>query len=142
MILKYSPISTKIAIKWTKINLQTSVIPIWKAENQGYKIGYEKSLLGQLQGSKNGPKKFVRIYSATTVWSACSIYGQQTQFMVSILNLWSACSIYGQHAQFMFMVNMLNSWSACSIYGQHAQFMFMFNMLNSLAHTFLHNLLN
>ena len=62
-----SPISTKIAIKWTKINLQRSVIPIWKAENKGYKIGYEKSLLGQLKGSKNGPEKFVRIYSATTV---------------------------------------------------------------------------
>ena len=62
-----SPISTKIAIKWTKINLQRSVIPIWKAENKGYKIGYEKSLLGQLQGPKNGPEKCVRIYSATTV---------------------------------------------------------------------------
>ena len=60
---------TKISIKWTKIHLQTSVIPIWKAENQGYKIGYEQSLLGQLKGPKNGPEKCVRIYSATTVVS-------------------------------------------------------------------------
>ena len=44
---------TKRAIKWTKIHLQTSVIPIWKAENQGYNIGYDKCLMGQLQGPKN-----------------------------------------------------------------------------------------
>ena len=34
--------STKMAIKWTRIDLQTSFIPIWNPENKGYKIGYEK----------------------------------------------------------------------------------------------------
>ena len=34
---------TKMATKWAKINLQTSFRPIWNPENQGYKIGYEKS---------------------------------------------------------------------------------------------------
>ena len=56
-----------MAIKLAKLSLQTSVLPIWTPENKGYKIGYEKSLLGQLQGPKNGPEKCVRIYSATTV---------------------------------------------------------------------------
>ena len=40
IVLRSSCYSTKIALKWTKIMLQKSVIPIWNPENQGYKIGY------------------------------------------------------------------------------------------------------
>ena len=64
--------------------------------------------------------------SMLNLWRACSIYGEQAQFMVSMLNLWSVSSIYDEHAQFM--VSMLNLWWACSMYGQHAQFMV--SMLN------------
>ena len=39
IVLRSSTYSTKIALKWTKIMLQKSVIPIWNPENQGYKIG-------------------------------------------------------------------------------------------------------
>ena len=39
IVLRSSSYSTKIALKWTKIMLQKSVIPIWNPENQGYKIG-------------------------------------------------------------------------------------------------------
>ena len=56
-----------MATKWAKINLQTSVIPIWKAENQGYKIGYEKSYQEQQLRPKNGSEKSVRLLSADTV---------------------------------------------------------------------------
>ena len=48
---------TKMAIKRTKIKLQTSVIPIWNPENQGYKIGYEKSDWVQDKSLKNGSEK-------------------------------------------------------------------------------------
>ena len=46
--------STKMAIKWTRIDLQTSVIPIWNPENKGYKIGFEKRGWGQQECPKNG----------------------------------------------------------------------------------------
>ena len=39
----FSTTFTKMAIKLAKLNLQTSVLPIWNPENKGYKIGYEKS---------------------------------------------------------------------------------------------------
>ena len=42
-ILQCQLFFTKMATKWAKINLQTSFRPIWNPENQGYKIGYEKS---------------------------------------------------------------------------------------------------
>ena len=35
--------STKTVIEQPKIDLQTSVRPIWNPENQGYKIGNKKS---------------------------------------------------------------------------------------------------
>ena len=47
--LRSSTYSTKIAVKWTIIMLQRSVIPIWNPESQGYKIGY-------VVGNKNVPK--------------------------------------------------------------------------------------
>ena len=40
IVLRSSTYSTKIAVKWTIIMLQRSVIPIWNPQNQGYKIGY------------------------------------------------------------------------------------------------------
>ena len=46
--------STKMAIKWTRINLQSSVTPIWNPENKGYKIGFEKIGWGQQECPKNG----------------------------------------------------------------------------------------
>ena len=58
--------STKMAIKWTRIDLQTSVIPIWNPENKGYKIGFEKRCWGQQECPKNGSENF-RIYSANSV---------------------------------------------------------------------------
>ena len=39
IVLRSSSYSTKIALKLTKIMLQSSVIPIWNPLNQGYKIG-------------------------------------------------------------------------------------------------------
>ena len=48
---------TKMATKWAKINLQTSFRPIWNPENQGYKIGYEKSYQEQQLRPKNGSEK-------------------------------------------------------------------------------------
>ena len=39
IVLRSSSYSTKIALKWTKIMLQKSVIPIWNPDNQGYMIG-------------------------------------------------------------------------------------------------------
>ena len=39
IVLRSSSYSTKIALKWTKIMLQSSVISIWNPQNQGYKIG-------------------------------------------------------------------------------------------------------
>ena len=58
---------TKMATKWAKINLQTSFRPIWNPENQGYKIGYEKSYQEQQLRPKNGSEKSVRLLSADTV---------------------------------------------------------------------------
>ena len=58
---------TKMAIKWTRINLQSSVIPIWNPENKGYKIGFEKRGWGQQECRKNGLENF-RIYSANSVY--------------------------------------------------------------------------
>ena len=54
--------------KWAKINLQTSFRPIWNPENQGYKIGYEKSYQEQQLRPKNGSEKSVRLLSADTVY--------------------------------------------------------------------------
>ena len=54
-----------MATKWAKINLQTSFRPIWNPENQGYKIGYEKSYQEQQLRPKNGSEKcatFIRQY--------------------------------------------------------------------------------
>ena len=45
--------STKMAIKWTRIDLHTIVIPIWNPENKGYKIGFEKRCWGQQECPKN-----------------------------------------------------------------------------------------
>ena len=59
-----------MATKWAKINLQTSFRPIWNPENQGYKIGYEKSYQEQQLRPKNGSEKSVRILSADTVESS------------------------------------------------------------------------
>ena len=58
---------SKMATKWAKINLQTSFRPIWNPENQGYKIGYEKSYQEQQLRPKNGLEKSVRLLSADTV---------------------------------------------------------------------------
>ena len=58
---------TKMATKWAKINLQTSFRPIWNPENQGYKIGYEKSYQEQQLRPKNSSEKSVRLLSADTV---------------------------------------------------------------------------
>ena len=33
-----------------------------------FKIGYQQSLLGQLKGPQNGPEKYIKIYSATTMF--------------------------------------------------------------------------
>ena len=41
----------------TGINLQTSFIPIWNPDNQGYKIDNEKSEWIQPQSPKNGLEK-------------------------------------------------------------------------------------
>ena len=57
LILNCSPFPTKIAIKMTGINLQTSFIPIWNPDNQGYKIDNEKSEWIQPQSPKNGLEK-------------------------------------------------------------------------------------
>ena len=46
--------STKMAIKWTRIDLHTIFIPIWNPENKGYKIGFEKKCWGQQECPKNG----------------------------------------------------------------------------------------
>ena len=63
----FSTYLTKMTIKWTKINLQTSFRPIWNPENQGYKIGYEKSFQGQELSLKNGLEKSVRLLFADSV---------------------------------------------------------------------------
>ena len=60
------PYFTKMATKWTRINLQSSVIPIWNPENKGYKIGFEKRCWGKQECPKNGSENF-RIYSANSV---------------------------------------------------------------------------
>ena len=65
MNIKCLPFSTKTVIKWPKIDLQTSVRPIWNPENQGYKIG--KSYQEQQLRPKNGSEKSVRLLSANTV---------------------------------------------------------------------------
>ena len=36
IVIRSSTYSTKIAVKWTIIMLQRSVIPIWNPQNQGY----------------------------------------------------------------------------------------------------------
>ena len=51
IVLRSSTYSTKIAVKWTIIMLQRSVIPIWNPQNQGYKKGY---YWGQPRSPKNG----------------------------------------------------------------------------------------
>ena len=56
-----------MAVKLAKINLQTSFRPIWNPENQGYKIGYEKSYQEQQLRPKNDSEKSVRLLSADTV---------------------------------------------------------------------------
>ena len=58
--------SAKMAIKWTRIDLQTSVIPIWKPENKGYKIGFEKRCWGQQEWPENSLENF-RILFADSV---------------------------------------------------------------------------
>ena len=61
---------TKMATKWAKINLQTSFRPIWNPENQGYKIGYEKSYQEQQLRPKNGSENcatFIRRYCILTI---------------------------------------------------------------------------
>ena len=60
------PYFTKMATKWTRINLQSSVIPIWNPENKGYKIGFEKRCWGQKECPKNGSEYF-RILFADSV---------------------------------------------------------------------------
>ena len=55
IVLRSSTYSTKIAVKWTIIMLQRSVILIiWNPQNQGYKIDYIKNYWGQPQSPKNG----------------------------------------------------------------------------------------
>ena len=56
-----------MVVKWAKINLQTSFRPIWNPENQGYKIGYEKSFQGQELSLKNDSEKSVRLLFADSV---------------------------------------------------------------------------
>ena len=60
------------------------------------------------------------------MYMSYSIYGDQTQFIVNMLNLWWSSSIDVENAQCI--VNMLNLWLTCSIYGDHGQFMV--NMLH------------
>ena len=43
-----------MATKLAKLNLHTSVLPIWNPENKGYKIGLEKRGWGQQECPKNG----------------------------------------------------------------------------------------
>ena len=56
-----------MAIKLAKLNLQTSVLPIWNPENKGYKIGYEKSWIRPSRVSKSSSENNFRILSANTV---------------------------------------------------------------------------
>ena len=55
--------SAKMAIKWTRIDLQTSVIPIWKPENKGYKIGFEKRCWGQQEWPENSLENFQILFA-------------------------------------------------------------------------------
>ena len=63
-----------MAIKLAKLNLQTSVLPIWNPENKDYKIGYEKSWVRPSRVSKNSSENNFRILSANTV-VALVVYG-------------------------------------------------------------------
>ena len=67
IVLRSSSYSTKIALKWTKIMLQSSVIPIWNPQNQGYKIGNIYNYWDQPWSPKNGLEMLLRILSANTV---------------------------------------------------------------------------
>ena len=70
IVLRSSSYSTKIALKWTKIMLQSSVISIWNPQNQGYKIGNIYNYWDQPWSPKNGLEMLLRILSANTVHSA------------------------------------------------------------------------
>ena len=61
------PHFTKMATKWTRINLQSIVIPIWNPENKGYKIGFEKRCWGQQEWPENSLENF-RILFADSVF--------------------------------------------------------------------------
>ena len=67
IVLRSSSYSTKIALKWTKIMLQSSVISIWNPQNQGYKIGNIYNYWDQPWSPKNGLEMLLRILSANTV---------------------------------------------------------------------------
>ena len=69
IVLRSSSYSTKIALKWTKIMLQSSVISIWNPQNQGYKIGNIYNYWDQPWSPKNGLEMLLRILSANTVQS-------------------------------------------------------------------------
>ena len=69
IVLRSSSYSTKIALKWTKIMLQSSVISIWNPQNQGYKIGNIYNYWDQPWSPKNGLEMLLRILSANTVES-------------------------------------------------------------------------
>ena len=58
-----------MTLKSAKINLQTSVLPIWNPENKDYKIGYKKSQIRSSRVSKNSSENNFRILLANTVES-------------------------------------------------------------------------
>ena len=76
IVLRSSSYSTKIALKWTKIMLQSSVISIWNPQNQGYKIGNIYNYWDQPWSPKNGLEMLLRILSANTVcyWSILILF--------------------------------------------------------------------
>ena len=87
IVLRSSSYSTKIALKWTKIMLQSSVIPIWNPQNQGYKIGNIYNYWDQPWSPKNGLEMLLRILSANTVCKRANL-GLPTKYykVVQMIN--------------------------------------------------------